>query len=315
VTSPAADLPAGGPRSVAVVVNRSAGRGRGAREVAAVLDTLRSTGLTVTEIGGNGAAGAAAACAEAVAAGVDALVAVGGDGTVHLAVQAVAGTHTALGIVPCGTGNDLAASLGVPADPIHAAAHLARRLVAGHVVAVDAVRTTPADGGPQRWWACVLASGFDSAVNERANRMRWPRGPRRYDLAIVAELARLRPLAYRLTLDGLAFDTPAVMVAVGNTDSYGGGLRICPAADPTDGLLDVTVVGPIGRTELVRTKPRVYAGTHVDDPRVSTYRAREVRLEAAGVMAYADGEPLAPLPLVLTCVPGALRVLAPGQRT
>jgi diacylglycerol kinase (ATP) len=296
-----------------VLVNPAAGLGRGAREVAAVLDAVRAAGLGVVEIVAPDARSAGSVCAAAVADGIDALVAVGGDGTVNLAVQAVAGTPTALGIVPCGTGNDLAVSLGVPVDPVHAATALAERLLGGDVARVDAVRTTAGDGTPRPWWACVLASGFDSAVNERANRMRWPRGPRRYDVAILAELARLRPRPYRLTLDGREVEFPAIMVAVGNTDSYGGGMRICPDADPADGLLDVTVVGPIGRAELVRVKPRLYAGTHVEDPRVTTYRAAEVRLEAPGVVAYADGEPLAPLPLTLTCVPGALRVLAPGR--
>jgi diacylglycerol kinase (ATP) len=300
---------------VGVLVNPAAGLGRGGRDVAAVLATLRAAGLTVVEIAAPNAGLAAAASGTAVADGIDALVAVGGDGTVNLAVQVVAGTRTPLGIVPCGTGNDLALSLGVPPDPVQAAAQVAERLLTGAVVAIDAVRTTSDDGTPRGWWACVLASGFDSAVNERANRMRWPRGPRRYDVAILVELARLRPLPYRITLDGREIECPAVLVAVGNTDSYGGGMRVCPSADPADGLLDVTVVGPIGRAELVRTKPRLYAGTHVEDPRVVTYRAAEVRLEAPGVVAYADGEPLAPLPLVLTCVPGALRVLAPGQRT
>ncbi|HEY0487185.1 MAG TPA: diacylglycerol kinase [Mycobacteriales bacterium] len=303
-----------GRRPVGVLVNPSAGLGRGARDVARVQAVLRDAGLDVTEIAAPSATEAGAACAEAVGDGLAALVAVGGDGTVNLAVQAVAGTATPLGIVPCGTGNDLAASLGVPADPADAAAEVARRLLAGEGVAVDAVRTTTDDGGFRGWWACVLASGFDSAVNERANRMRWPRGPRRYDVAILAELARLRPHAYRVTLDGRTLEVPAVMVAVGNTDSYGGGLRICPTADPTDGLLDVTVVGPVGRTDVVRLRPRLYAGTHVEDPRVETYRAARVRLEAAGVSAYADGEPLAPLPVVVTCVPGALTVLAPGRR-
>jgi diacylglycerol kinase (ATP) len=280
-----------------------------------VLGTLAAAGLAVTQLGGATPADAEAACVKAVADGADALIAVGGDGTVHLAVQAVAGTAIPLGIVPCGTGNDLAGALGVPADPVRAATLLARRLLTGDTRTIDAVRTTDVHGDHVRWWACVLASGFDSAVNERANRMRWPRGPRRYDVAILAELARLRPLPYRITLDGTELDTAAVMVAVGNTASYGGSLRICPSADPADGLLDVTVVGPVSRMQLVRVKPRVYSGTHVDHPLVTTYRAAQVRLEAPAVTAYADGEPLAPLPLVLTAVPGALTVLAPGLRS
>ena len=132
-----------------------------------------------------------------------------------------------------------------------------------------------------RWYGAVLGAGFDAIVNERANRMRWPRGPRRYDLAILVELARLRPGAYTMRLDGVAHRFDAVLVAVGNCASYGGGMRICPAADPTDGLLDVVVAGPVGRGTLMRIKPRVYAGTHVDHPLVRGYRARTVELAAA----------------------------------
>ncbi|HEV7755727.1 MAG TPA: diacylglycerol kinase [Mycobacteriales bacterium] len=310
-----AAAPAGQTGAVGVLVNPTAGRGRGARDVAAVVATLRSAGLDVTELHATGPVEASAAVATAVAGGLAALVAVGGDGTVHLAAQAVAGTATALGIIPAGTGNDLAAALGVPADPVRAAAEIVRRLVGGDTVRIDAVRTTGPDGRSYGWWACVLAAGFDSAVNERANRMRWPRGPRRYDVAILAELARLRPLDFRLSLDGVTHDLRGTLVAVGNTDSYGGALRMCPAADPTDGLLDVTVVGPVTRRELIRVKPRVYTGTHVDHPLVTTYRAAEVRIDAPGVTAYADGERLGPLPLTLTCVPGALTVLAAGQRS
>src|SRR6185312_3453760 len=97
------------------------------------------------------------------------------------------------------------------------------------------------------WYAAILSVGFDSAVTARANRMRWPRGPRRYDLAILAELARLRTYQLTLDLDGAVVGTPALLAAIGNTRSYGGGMRMCPDADPTDGLLDVTVVEPVSR--------------------------------------------------------------------
>ncbi|GAB3839516.1 hypothetical protein GCM10029963_06860 [Micromonospora andamanensis] len=150
--------------------------------------------------------------------------------------------------------------------------------------------------GTLRWYGAVLAAGFDAIVNERANRMRWPRGPRRYDLAILVELARLRPRRYTLTLDGERIEVDAVLVAVGNGASYGGGMRICPAADPTDGLLDVVVGGRFDRRTLIRVKPRIYAGTHVAHPLVSTYRARTVTIAAEGITTYADGERSLPSP-------------------
>jgi diacylglycerol kinase (ATP) len=162
--------------------------------------------------------------------------------------------------------------------------------------------------GSTRYFGAVLGAGFDAIVNERANAMRWPRGPRRYDLATYLELARLRPRRYVITLDGQRTETDAVLVAVGNTASYGGGMRICPAADPTDGLLDV-VVANCSRATLVRLKPKVYKGTHVEHPAVSAYRARTVEIAADGIVTYVDGERACPLPVTVTSVPGALTLL------
>ena len=153
----------------------------------------------------------------------------------------------------------------------------------------------PIDAGRtgDRWWATVLCCGFDSAVSDRANRLRWPRGRRRYDVAILAELARLRPRELTLVLDGEARTLPVTLVAVGNTPWYGGGMKVCPGADPADGLFDVTVVGATSRLELIRTKPRLTLGTHVEHPLVTVHRAARVELSAPGVTTYADGEPVA----------------------
>jgi diacylglycerol kinase (ATP) len=285
---------------VAVLVSPSAGRGRARAASDAVLAELRAGGLTPTVLGATSRADAEQRAGEAVAGGVDAVVAVGGDGAVHAALQAVAGTATPLAVVPAGTGNDLALAMGVPRDPVTAARAAAEDLRNGAVRTVDAGRTG------SRWWATVLCCGFDSAVTDRANRLRWPRGPRRYDVAILAELARLRPREVTLVLDGVRSTVPITLIAVGNTCWYGAGMRICPGADPADGLFDVTVVGPLGRRELVRSRPLLTAGTHVDHPAVTVHRAARVELACDGVSTYADGEPVAPLPAVAECVPGAL---------
>src|SRR4051812_9442345 len=220
-------------RELAVLVNPSAGRGLSGRLLPAVLARLTAGGRPVRVLDAPDAAGAEKAAREAVATGATALVAVGGDGTVHLALQAVAGTGTPLGIVPAGTGNDFAAEVGLPADPLAAA----DRIATGTPRPVDLAHLTGPDGAT-RWFGAVLGAGFDAAVNERANRMRFPRGRLRYDVATGLELARLRPRRYRLVLDDVVHEPDAVLVAVGNTASYGGGVRICPGADPTDGLLD-----------------------------------------------------------------------------
>jgi diacylglycerol kinase (ATP) len=303
---------------VAVLANHTAGRGRHRRLVPAILERLAEAGRPLLPLTAGTGASAEAACREAVAGGVTALVAIGGDGTLHAALQALAGTRVPLGVVPAGTGNDLAIGFGFPGTPLAAAEAVATALRERRSRVLDLARVTGADGA-QRWYGGVLAAGFDAIVNERANRMRWPRGDRRYDLAIFAELVRLRPRHYQLELDGVRHELDGVLVAVGNIASYGGGFRICPDADPTDGLLDVLVAGRIGRFTLTRLRPRAYRGTHVEHPLVTVHRARVVRLGVgrvgsgggpAGITSYADGERCLPLPVTIAAVPGALAVLA-----
>jgi diacylglycerol kinase (ATP) len=294
---------------LAVLTNRTAGRGRHGDLLAEIRRRLGDGGRDVQVLDATSREQARAACHRAVADGAAALVAVGGDGTVHLALQAVAGTGVPLGVVPVGTGNDFAAELDIPAGPLIAAETIADALANGRTRPVDLARLTGPDG-QQTWFGAVLGAGFDAIVNERANRMRFPRGPRRYDVAIVVELVRLRPREYTLTLDGERHEIIAVLVAIGNTASYGGGMRICPAADAGDGLLDVVFAGPVGRATLMRIKPRVYRGTHVAHPMVHSYRARTIELTGEPITVYADGERLCPLPITVTSVPGALALLS-----
>ncbi|MFE0588932.1 diacylglycerol kinase [Micromonospora echinospora] len=303
---PSVDPSPGGP--VAVLANPTAGRGRHRGMLPHLLDRLATAGRPVRLLEARTAEEAEAACRAAVVEGASALLTVGGDGTVHRALQAVAGTTVPFGPVPAGTGNDFAVDTGFPADPSAAVEVVVAALRDGRSRPVDLARMTGADGAV-RWYGAVLAAGFDAIVNERANRMRWPRGPRRYDLAILVELARLRPRRYTLRVDGTAQETDAVLVAVGNCASYGGGMRICPDADPTDGLLDVVVGGRFDRRTLMRVKPRIYRGTHVRHPLVRTYRARTVELAAEGITTYADGERSLRLPVTVTAVPAAVRLL------
>ncbi|HEX8003064.1 MAG TPA: diacylglycerol kinase [Mycobacteriales bacterium] len=288
---------------IALVVNPTSGKGRGAAARAAVEERLRSRGAHVRTVVGDDADHARDLAHAAVTDGVDALVALGGDGMVHLALQAVAGTTTPLGIVPAGTGNDLAAGLGLPQrDPLAAA----DVILAGTRRRIDAVRT---DIG--RWFACVLGAGFDSVVNERANTLRWPRGPMRYNVAIAAELPRFKALPFTLTLDGEEWRTDAMLVALGNATSYGAGIQITPDAVLDDGLLDVFVLAPVSKLDFVRTLPKARTGSHLGHPAVTVRRAARVTIDSPGVVAYADGERLGPLPLTCECVPGALQVFAP----
>ncbi|WP_406492880.1 diacylglycerol kinase [Streptomyces sp. NBC_00846] len=294
---------------ITLFVNPTAGRGRGARAAQPAASALRDAGFSVRTVLGEDAADALRRAREAVADGTGALIAVGGDGMMSLALQAVAGTETPLGVVAVGTGNDFARALGVPIrDPAAAGRLAARALKGGAVREIDLGRVG------ERWFGSVLASGFDSRVNDRGNRMRWVGGRFKYDLAILAELAAFKPIPYRIRLDGGPVrEIEATLIAVGNGSTYGGGMKICADAVMDDGLFDVTVVGDCSRTTLLRVFPRVYKGTHLGHPKVTSHRVSSIELAAAGVTAYADGEQLGALPLTATCVPGAARVLAPGS--
>ncbi|MER6675961.1 diacylglycerol kinase [Streptomyces sp. NPDC000983] len=292
---------------ITLFVNPTAGRGRGAAAAQPAASALRAAGFAVRTVLGVDAADALARARAAVADGTTALVAVGGDGMANLALQAVAGTATPLGLVAVGTGNDFARALGLPVrDPAAAGRLVADALKGSRVRDIDLGRVG------DHWFGTVLASGFDSRVNDRGNRMRWPAGRLKYDLAMLAELAAFRPFPYRITLDGGEVrEIEATLVAVGNGSSYGGGMRICPGADLTDGLFDLTIVGNCSRATLLRVFPRVYRGSHVGHPAVTVVRAARVEIAAEHITGYADGEPLGPLPLTARCVPGALRLVGP----
>ncbi|MBT0995150.1 diacylglycerol kinase family lipid kinase [Cellulomonas sp. DKR-3] len=298
-----------------LVVNPTAGRGRGGRAGRAVHDELRRRGFEVEDLSGPSLAQATDRARAGALRGLDALVVVGGDGMVHLGVNVVAGTDLPLGIVPAGTGNDVARTLGLPRGDVPAAVeHLVRALADGPR-AIDAVRVGAPGRGAREWFVGVLSCGIDAAVNARANVYTWPRGHARYVRALAAELGTFRPFGYRVTADGEVWESAGTLVAVANVPWIGGGLQIAPDARVDDGLLDVVVAGPFTRRGVVRIFPGIYRGRHVGDPRVRISRARRVLIEpvdALGVApppAFADGERIGPLPLEVEVVPGALRVL------
>jgi diacylglycerol kinase (ATP) len=292
---------------IALLVNPTSGGGRGARAGTAVAEQLTAAGVQVQDVSGASAEDARRGAQKVLEDGVDALVVVGGDGVVHLGVNLVAGTSTPLGIVPAGTGNDIARSLGLSIDDVAAAGSA---LLSGTTRTIDAARHVPDDDAAGAgWFAGVLGAGFDAKVNERANGWRWPKGPRKYDLAIARELPVFKPLPYVLELDGRTVTANAMLVAVGNGPSYGGGMLVCPDAVLDDGLLDVMIVDKISKLEFLKVFPKVYTGAHKDHPAVTIHRAKTVRLSTPGIVSYADGERYAPLPITVEVVPGALHVL------
>jgi diacylglycerol kinase (ATP) len=300
---------------IAVAINPAASFGSRQHVGAQTLDHFRSAGAEVLELRRGSYGGLAAAVAEALAAGIDALVVVGGDGMVHLAVNALAGTaaKVPLGIVPNGTGNDTARALGLPLKNVsEACGRIDAGLLSGGRL-LDLGRAT--SEGTCRWFAGVLSAGFDAAVNERANAWRWPGGRARYNLAMLRELATFRAVDYTVTDystsdEGETWHQGAMLISVANGQSIGGGMRITPDARLDDGLLDLFVVSPLSRAAFLAVFPKVFSGRHIGHPAVEIRRVRKVKLSAPGVVAYADGERIGLLPLTVDIVPGAVRVLA-----
>ena len=290
-------------RSVTVLTNPMAGHGNAPHATERAVAQFQRRGVDVVGIVGTDADHARRLIDEALAHGTDALVVVGGDGVISLALQALAQGDVPLGIIPAGTGNDHAREYRLPTSDPEAAADI---VVDGCVETVDLGRI---DGnGAHKWFGTVMAAGFDSLVSDRVNRMSWPHGRMRYNLAMVAEISKLRLLPFRLSFDGAdEVEMPLTLAAFGNTRSYGGGMRICPNADHADGLLDVTMVHSASRTRLIRLFPTVFKGTHVDLDEVTTARARSVYVDSPGINAYADGDFAMPLPVTVSAVPGALK--------
>jgi diacylglycerol kinase (ATP) len=288
-------------RRLAFLTNPTSGKGRGERARLAALPRLRDAGFEVEDLIGRDAADARGLAEKALADGVEALVVCGGDGLVHLGVQVVAETGTPLGIIPAGTGNDVARYFDLPRKDAAAAAD---RIIGSRVRTIDLARSG------STYFATVLAAGFDALVNERANDMTWPRGQMRYNLATLAVLRTFRPLNYLLDLDGTERRVEAMLVAVGNGPSFGGGLRITEGALLDDGLLDVVIIKTMSKPDLIRTYPKLFSGTHTSHPQYERHRVRRVTVATPGIVAYADGERFGALPLTIQAVPGALKVLA-----
>ena len=295
------------PRLLTLVVNERSGGGRAGRILPKVARRLReqvpTAELHIISSSSWTEAEKLTRTAALEARSGDALLVMGGDGMAHLGLNAAAGTEATLGLIPAGTGNDFARGVGVPRTVDEAVGVI----VAGRTRTVDLAHISN-DTFPQRYVGAVVSTGYDARVNRSTNHIRLRLGALSYGYIAMRELASFSPLHYDMIIDGVRRRQEAMLVAVSNTGIFGGGMRIAPDADPADGFLDVTVVGPVSRTTLLRLLPSMYSGAFVKHPCVEQFRARSIELAGEGLFVMGDGEELGEVPVRVECVPGVLKV-------
>ena len=295
------------PRLLTLVVNERSGGGRAGRMLPKVARRLReqvpTAELHIISSNSWTEAEKLTRAAALEARPGDALLVMGGDGMAHLGLNAAAGTEATLGLIPAGTGNDFARGVGVPRTVDEAVGVI----VAGRTRTVDLAHISN-DTFPRRYVGAVVSTGYDARVNRSTNHIRLRLGALSYGYIALRELASFSPLHYDMIIDGVRRRQEAMLVAVSNTGIFGGGMRIAPEADPTDGLLDVTVVGPVSRTTLLRLLPAMYSGAFVRHPCVEQFPARSIELAGGGLFVMGDGEELGEVPVRVECVPGVLKI-------
>jgi YegS/Rv2252/BmrU family lipid kinase len=296
---PASDDP---PRALSVIVNPSAGGGRAGRLLGAVADALAANRLP-HHVERTRSLEHAHELALAAAAAGEVAVAFGGDGLIGAVAGALKDSDCLLGVLPGGRGNDLARVLEIPLDPVAACQVLASGVPRGLDLGEAAGRT----------FVGIASCGFDSDANRLANRARLVRGNLVYAYAALRTLATWKPATFTVKLDGGEPRTVVgCTVAGANSKAYGGGMFLAPDASLDDGMLDVVFVADAPKLKLLGLLPLLFKGEHVHKPNVHIERAAELTIDADRPFTlYADGDPIAELPVTVRVLPGAVRVLVP----
>lgn len=279
-----------------VAINPSSGQGKGAIFAATVTSYLSRKGFKYHVLSTESAQSLRRELEIAVASRrYDGIISIGGDGLAHLVLQVAVPHAIPFAVIPAGTGNDIVRTLGWSLTDID-----------GYLDRIVSTAPSPIDLGnvDSEWFAAILSTGFDSVVNERANRLNWPRGPQRYNVAIALELLKFKPIEYQITMDSIEITTEAMLIAVGNGRSYGGGMLVCPHANLNDGLFDVMILEPVSTIEFLKVFPKVFSGSHIHHPAVKTYRTQKISISADAV-AYADGERIGHAPVSAECIASA----------
>lgn len=284
-----------------IFANPTSGQGRGARILAEALRYLDEQRIRYNVIAASSLEGSLKELRSKNFDEYERILVIGGDGMMHHAINEVTdksgGHQPPIGLIPSGTGNDFARALGLD--------------IKNPIRNIDSYLATPpvqVDLGEVngRRFGAICSTGFDSLVNERANAMSWPKGKRKYDIAMLQELPRFKARNYQIDIDGKSINVKAMLIAVGNGSSYGGGMKVCPDAQLDDGLLDVMVLHPVPKVEFLKIFPKVYSGSHVTHPKVELLRGKTITITGEAI-TYADGERISPTPVTINALSGALK--------
>ncbi len=287
-------------RDLCLIVNPTAGAGRAAKLLGAVEAELRGMGVRF-RVERTTSMEHARECSRIAAAAGEIVAAMGGDGLTGAVAGELRDGAAVLAVLPGGRGNDFARKLGIPADPVAACALLRNSEKRIDLAAVG-----------DRTYLGILSAGLDSDANRLANENTLPLGTAVYAYAALRALAAWKPARWTVTVDGQTREFDGYSVAVSNSGVYGSGMFLVPDADLEDGLLDVVLSEDIPKRRFLANLPKVFKGTHMDEPGIHVMRGRSVSFHAdRPFTAYADGDPIAELPATVDVVPGTLRVLAP----
>ena len=295
-------------KPIGVVVNPNANRGKGRESGEQVFAELAKRGVAAINLSGPDAATASEkghiAISEQELSGV---IAVGGDGTAQLAVNLCVPNQIPMGLIPAGSGNDQARELNIPRDSIvDAVEHLVNHLDSPRRVDVMSVKTSTREF----WSLGSISAGFDALCAQRANGLKWPKGPNSYVAAMLLELPRFEPIEYHLDVDGEKRSLKAMLCGVANVKNFGGGMKISPDSEITDGELEVFILHEVSRPRLLRIFPTVYEGKHVAFKEVEIFRAKSVSIANDGFPMTCDGELIGPAPFSVQVHPQGLQVFA-----
>ena len=293
-------------KPLGVLVNPQANRGKGKESGEEVFRQLATLGIETLDLSAASAQEAKAKASQAISAQlISGVIAVGGDGTAQLGVNICVESQLPLGLIPAGSGNDQARELGIPRGSVSEAV----KLLLEHLEAPRRVDVMRVKTSSREFWSLgSISAGFDALCAQRANSLSWPKGSNSYVAAMLLELPKFQPIAYEIEADGKKRSFEAMLCGVANVKNFGGGMKISPSSDITDGELEVFILHKVSRPRLLRIFPTVYKGDHTGFPEVEIFKAKSVKIQNRGYPMTCDGELIGPAPFGVQVHNAALAV-------